>query len=188
MSPCSTPVALKTPITLLVKGSTTLSRQERHLSDLLMKSRCRPSSVQWRSQASEQRLLLHLCYNSSNSLHPYLDTATAPFSSVTMRFLAVRTFFHNFLTTLKNGNHKGHSTQGSSKSGLENTSHLLSCPVNHSSISPGLAGCTFFCSQMSLLTIPPESPPCFVLSNLKAWVTCTRATATVTWLYALPTL
>lgn len=39
--------------------------------------------------------------------------ATAPFSSI----LAFRMAFHNFLTTSKNDNHKGHSTQSSSKSG-----------------------------------------------------------------------
>lgn len=71
---------------------------------------------------------------------------------------------------------------------LENTSHILSCPVNHSNISRGLADSTFFCSQKSLPRTPPESPHCSVLSHLKAWVTWTRATTIMTQLYALPML
>lgn len=125
LRPCSTPVALN--MTFLVWGSTTLPIGWSIRSTY--EEQMWPSTVQWSNQTSEQRLLLPISATALATPSILTGCGNSPLLNSHHEALGWL-LFHNFLTTLKNSNHKT-APRALQKVVLENTSHLLSHPINH---------------------------------------------------------
>lgn len=88
-----------------------------------------PSTVQWSNQTSEQRLLLPISATALATPSILTGRGNSPLPNSHHEALGWL-LFHNFLTTLKNSNHKT-APRAPQKVVMENTSRLLSHPINH---------------------------------------------------------